>query len=90
MAELQKISGLISRGQLDEALAELDAAIAANPADAEALTLRGKVRWRKGDTGGAMTDYTAASKLDPDGQGAMLLAHCNEIQDFYNHDLYNP
>lgn len=90
MVNKNLIDDLIAHNELAEALKLLDAAVDANHDDVEALTLRGKTRWRTGDRGGAMSDYTAASLLDPDGQAAALLEHCNEIQDFYNHDLYNP
>lgn len=67
----------------------LDAAIA-QEATADAYYQRGRLHWRAGNRGAAMSDYNRAVALDPDSPAAEALKLCNEIMDFYNTDLYNP
>ena len=43
-----------------------------------------------GRRGEAMSDYTRAAKLDPDGPATLLIEHSNSIMDFFNPDLLNP
>lgn len=75
---------------LDTELSRLSKLIESNPNDATLLAERGKIYWRLGRRGDAMSDYTASSLIDPNGPGAQLLEHSREILDFYNKDLYNP
>ena len=67
----------------------LDAVIA-REATAEAYYQRGRLHWRAGNRGAAMSGYNRAVALDPDSPAAEALKLCNEIMDFYNTDLYNP
>ena len=55
-----------------------------------AYVVGGRLRWKSGDMGDALSDYNTAASLDPDGPGAQLAEHTVGILDFYNHDLYNP
>ena len=52
------------RGRLDPALADYDAAIAANPNYARAYGNRGKVRQLRGEPDAALSDYSRAIELD--------------------------
>ena len=71
-------------------LDELDAHIAAHPADADALCRRAALHWAMGHRGRAMTDYAAAAALDPSGPATAALEHLHAIMDFTAPDLYNP
>lgn len=75
---------------IDQQLEELDAMIAANPDNADALFRRGSLRWRLNNRAGALTDLNRAAALDPTGPATAAVAHLNAILDFYNPDIYNP
>ncbi|MDE7411846.1 MAG: tetratricopeptide repeat protein [Paramuribaculum sp.] len=84
------IEHLIQSGQIDEAIAMLDRYIASNLDDAEALYLRGKAWWKRGDRSRATGDYTASALIDPAGKGARALEMAHDVADFFNPDLLNP
>ncbi|MDE5983246.1 MAG: hypothetical protein K2M02_00070 [Duncaniella sp.] len=90
MSEKQNIEELISQNCLDEALVELDRMLLSQPADAGLLFMRGKLKWRLGDRSGATGDYAAAARIDPSSPAVAALEHARDIENFYNHDLYNP
>lgn len=50
----------------------------------------GKLLWRLNRRGEAITAYETSAQLDPSGPGAVLLAHTNQIMDFFCPDLLNP
>ncbi len=52
------------RGDSDQALQDITAAIQARPEDPELLFQRGKIRFHVGDSQGAIADYTQALRLD--------------------------
>jgi tetratricopeptide (TPR) repeat protein len=54
-------------GDLEQALEDATQAISARPT-ADAYSLRGDIRWASGHLGEAISDFTRASKLDPDGE----------------------
>lgn len=68
----------------------LDARIAADAADEEALIERGRLHWSLGRRSEAIGDYLAAQRINPSGKASQLLKATYEILDFYNKDLYNP
>ncbi len=90
MSQIQNIEHLISESRLDEALSALDALIAASPADARALFLRGKLHWRMGRRSLATTDFAAAAEIDPTSPATRALEHARDVESFFNPDLYNP
>lgn len=51
---------------------------------------RGKLYWKAGEKGAAITDFNRALDLDPESPAKAYLEMANEIMDFYNTDLYNP
>ena len=75
---------------ISERLAALDARIAVNGADEEALIERGRLYWALGRRGEAINDYLAAQKLNHDGNAKGLLKATYEILNFYHKDLFNP
>ena len=67
---LVRRAGLFAaEGNVDDALADLAAAVAANPYSAAAHNLRGLLRHRRGDIDGALSDFASAASLNPhDGE----------------------
>lgn len=55
-----------------------------------ALIERGLLNWRQGDRAGAINDYNAAIRLNPDSKAVQLRKAVYSILDYYNKDLYNP
>ena len=73
-----------------EAIAILDKIISQEPANEEALILRGLKHWSIGNRREAINDYLAALQLNPQSEAKSLLQYTNSILDFYNKDLLNP
>lgn len=63
-AKLGKV--LVSTGQYDKAIVELDKAIQADPNDFRSLNFRGVAWFHKGDIAKAMADTTRAIEIRPD------------------------
>lgn len=75
---------------LEQQISALDAVIATNPADADALYRRGSLHWRLGHRAEALTDLNRAATVDPAGPASAAVAHLTAILDFTAPDLYNP
>lgn len=89
----EKFRALVGEGRYDEAMAAVDAAVAAASAEAdkaEALRLRADLNWKLGRRARAISDYEAAVAADPDSPARQSLDMAREVMDFFNHDLYNP
>lgn len=56
---------LLSAGDLQGAVKRLEAAIAADPENAEFRSIYGYALWRSGDREGALSAHAAAARLDP-------------------------
>lgn len=50
----------------------------------------GRNAWQAGDIAAAISAYTKAVELDPDGSAAVALQQAREIMNFRHKDLYNP
>ena len=68
----------------------LDNALCGDPGNADLYFERGKLLWKIGNRGGAITDFNMAVGLDPASGAQAYLEMANSIMDFYNTDLYNP
>lgn len=79
-----------TNGNISEELATLDARIAADGNNASLYIERGKLLWKLGRRGDAISDYRRAAALDPNGPGRLLAEHSDAIMDFFNPDLLNP
>ncbi len=90
MVEEQKIKSIIAENSAEKAVEMLEALTAANPDDALLLTEIGKLHWRLGNRGAAMSAYKKAADIDPDSPAALLLEHADDIMAFFNPDLLNP
>lgn len=86
----QNIKAAIEGKVPEEALRTLGAMLADTPDDPSLLIARGKLLWSLGRRGEAMTDYSAAARIDPEGPARLLLEHSGSIMDFFNPDLLNP
>lgn len=51
---------------------------------------RGRMLWKQGNRGEAMTEYNTALSLDPDSPAAVALEMAQGIMDFYDKQRYNP
>lgn len=87
---LQDIKTILADNKIDEAINELNAIIANNPDDDDALFLRGKAYWRLGNRSRALTDYATAASINPDSPATFALEQAREIEAFFNPDLLNP
>lgn len=87
---MTEIESLIKANKLEQAIERLDREIEAHPDRAELWYTRGRVYWRMGQKGKAITDYEEAAHLDPESPAKMALEMSHDIMDFYNKDLYNP
>lgn len=64
---------------------------AATDADRALLAAeKGKILWKAGRRGEAISAYEAGAQLDPGGAADLLLSHSRSIMDFFNPDLLNP
>lgn len=71
------IKRLIDANRLDEA-------------EAGVLYLLGRIAWKRGRKGEAISLYERAVALDADSEAAVALQQAREIMDFFNKDLLNP
>ena len=101
MVTLQSIKQIIVENSSSDALEKLQSVIdelqmrenfnsSGDALQAAALAEKGKLLWKLGDKGGAISCYEASAKEDPAGPGALLLEHSNGIMDYFNPDLLNP
>ena len=88
--KLQDIQAILADNKIDEAINELNALIAINPNNDEALFLRGKAYWRLGNRSRSITDYATAASINPDSPAVFALEQAREIEAFFNPDLLNP
>lgn len=90
MGETQNVAQQGVEKSLAERLAEVEAALASAPDDAALLIEKGKLLWRMGRKGDAISAYEKAAAIEPDGPARLLIEHSNSIMDFFNPDLLNP
>lgn len=60
----------VRRDQVDRAIADEDAALRIDPAQADLFNSRGELWWKKGDRPKALADFAAALKLNPEHPAA--------------------
>lgn len=91
MEQLQNIDALIEAGRLDEAMVALTALIEAGSDGLDELYFRrGKLNWRLGHRGDATSDYIKAAGLNPSSPAVRALENAQDVEAFFNPDLYNP
>ncbi len=77
---------------IDAQIAQLDALISTTATSdlADLYFRRGRLWWRVGEKGRAISDYERAAALDADSPAVEALALARRVMDFYHTDLYNP
>lgn len=89
----QNIKQIIAENQPEEALRKLDEMLGASPSATKRSLLlaeKGKLLWRLGRRGEAISAYEEGAQLDAGGPCATLLEMSGSIMDFFNKDLLNP
>lgn len=88
--DLQKINELISHNREQDAIKLLSGIIEQTPDCDDAWFMRGKLFWRIGEKRKAMNDYARAVELNADSPAARALENAQDIQAFFNPDIFNP
>lgn len=90
MEQLNNIKMLISQGNIDQAIKELDTIIALYPQSCdEAYYLRGNAFRKKGDWQQALNNYLHAIEMNPESPALQAKEILMDILNFYNKDMYN-
>lgn len=85
----QTIAGKGVDDQL-EAIAALWNEAETNPERGLLLAEKGKILWKAGRRGEAISAYEAGAQIDAGGAAELLLSHSRSIMEFFNPDLLNP
>ena len=96
--DTEKIKADIAANRLEQAEKELLACLEAGSdkakgekeSRAECLYLLGRIAWKRGDKGAAISRYEQAVAIDPESDAAVALEQARQIMNFYHKDLYNP
>lgn len=90
MFTTENIENLLKENRIAEAVEAATKLLESGAKDDRIYFLRGKARWRAGDTAKAIADYRNAVAINPDSPAAQALEHADDIMNFYNPDLLNP
>jgi len=93
MLTSQNIKQIIAGKDTDGQLVAIDKLMESAVSDTDKALLfaeKGKLLWKMGCRGDAISAYEQGAQLDPDGPAALLLSHSRGIMDFFNPDLLNP
>ena len=90
MEQFSLIKELISQGDTEQAIKELDAIIlnSSLPSD-EAYYLRGNAYRKQGDWQMALNNYLSAIEINPESPALQAKDMLMDILNFYNKDMYN-
>jgi tetratricopeptide (TPR) repeat protein len=91
MGELTSIKALVGRGEVAQAILQLDEIVANGvaPLD-EAYYLRGNAYRKQGDWQQALNNYQCAVEINPLSPAAAARRMLLDILNFYNKEIYNP
>lgn len=78
------------KASVEESIEALTGFIEQHPDSDEALLRRGMMHWQAGDRAGAINDYNAALRINPESPAKVALRQIYSILDFYDKDRYNP
>ncbi|MCM1067212.1 MAG: tetratricopeptide repeat protein [Muribaculaceae bacterium] len=81
----EAIKILFDANRLDEAEAALGTSV-----EAWAVYMRGRIAWRRGRKGEAISLYEKALAIDPGCEAAVALEQARSVMNFFNKDLLNP
>lgn len=85
----ENIKNLISNGNLQEAIVQLDGLIGNGCKDDELYYLRGNAYRKQCNWQQALNNYLEAISLNPEGPATEAHRMLMEILEFYNKDMYN-
>ena len=90
MNQLETIKGLISQGNVEEAIRQLESLIQTGYTPLDAIYYLLGNAWRKtGDWRQALNNYNLAIELNPQSPALPARQMAMEILEFYNKDMYN-
>lgn len=90
MKDLQQIKEKLQADFITEAIEDLNLFISENPNSEEAFFLRGNAYRRLNNWKMAVSDYSCAKQLNPNGAGARAYDAAIEVLNFFNTDNFNP
>lgn len=88
MQNHQEINRLLDKGQIEQALAEINHRLEKDAANDELLYLRGNAYFKSGNWQAAIESYLEAQAINQDSPAAEALKMANNILNFYNKDIY--
>lgn len=88
--DFQKINELISHNRISEAINLITETINNEPLNDDAWFWRGKLHWRIGNRKQAINDYSKAIEINPDSPARRAIEMAQDIDDFFNPDIFNP
>lgn len=90
MEPLNVIKDLINKGDVDEAIKEIDNFLSSsNAGKDEAYYLKGNAYRKQGNWQQALNCYQSAIELNPESPASQARDAIRNILDFYNKDMYN-
>lgn len=80
----------IDSGDTSKAIDLLNNHLVSSPGDDEAWYTLGRLYWKAGQQGAAVTAYRHAVDINPKSPARHALELANDVLDFFNPDLLNP
>ena len=84
------IFSLLRDDKSQEALAQVEEHISANPRDDNAYYVLGRIYWQLGNHAMAVNNYRMAIDINPQSPARYALEIAGDVFDFFNPDLLNP
>lgn len=88
--DFQKINELISHNRISEAINLINDTLDSEPQNDAAWFWRGKLHWRMGNRRQAINDYTKAVDINPNSPAQRAIELGQDIDNFFNPDIFNP
>lgn len=88
--DFQKINELISHNRISEAINLINDTLDSEPQNESAWFWRGKLHWRMGNRRQAINDYTKAVEINPNSPAKRAIELAQDIDNFFNPDVFNP
>lgn len=88
--DFQKINELISHNRISEAINLINDTLDSEPQNDAAWFWRGKLHWRMGNRRQAINDYTKAVDINPISPARRAIELGQDIDNFFNPDIFNP
>jgi regulator of sirC expression with transglutaminase-like and TPR domain len=89
--DIAEIKQLVDQNEWSTALGMLNDRILSDPDDVQAMQLRGRIRYKMQDWGGAMNDFSQVLELDPGNREAKSgFEMAQNILGYFTPDMFNP